>query len=247
MTNSSLHQRASATRLRLAEAEQQEKDAAEIGAIETARARAERARDVLSHAFWAKATLEEEGVAVTPIASQRRKEAVEARRALRSAASAFSDPEVPLTKRLNGDSVQKALKQADSLGVAFQRALNAVVDSERVRLCPSDLTEPIPDIPGKDLTVVKLKNLRNTLSTAVEGMPPSDLPEKLRKVRSAAEIWAQLRPALKAEVDQLPVAIRTFVEAASTDEGAKWSHLTAEVRKWLDTAGNGDEYRVRRC
>jgi hypothetical protein len=247
MNNSSLSSRASAALFRLAEAEQRAQDAAEVSAIENARARADRAGKVLAEAMSARTRLVEQGVAVAPLALPKRKEASDSRRALRTAAAAFSDPEIQLTNRLNGESVQKGLKRAESVGSALVRALNTAVESERVRLRPSGLDSPIPDVPGKESIVVKLTNLKRTLDAPVDNVTPDDLPQLLEKMRRAAETWTNLRPTLAAEIDRLPAAVQAFVHAAGTDDGAPWSLLTSEVRMWLDVEGRGEAYRVRRC
>lgn len=242
----SLQARATGALLRLAALDEKQQSDAETSAIENARSRAETTLTLLDESISAARVLSEMSVELIPLEPRRRKDAGDSRRALRTAASAFLDPDTPLTNRLNGQSVQGALKQADDVARAVLKGLNAAVNSERLRLLPADICEPIPDVPSKFAVYRRVRNAKERLETPVESRRASDLPVVLRQLHEYAATWAQLRPELQAAIAELPPEVRGFVEAASTDEGVPWSQLTRPVREWLDEGDHGETYRVRR-
>lgn len=243
---SSLQDRATAALLRLAALDQKEQSDAETSAIENARSRAETALSLLTESVSSSAALTEMSVELVGLDPRRRKDAGDSRRALRTAAAAFLDPDTPLTNRLTGQSVQGALKQADGVARALVGTLNASVDAERVRLRPPDIGEPIPDVPNKFAVFRRVKEAKERLETSVENRAPSELTTVVRQLRESAAVWSQLRPELQAAIADLPPQVRRFVEAASTDDGVPWARITAEVRAWLDQDDHGETYRVRR-
>jgi hypothetical protein len=245
-SSSSLQSRATAALLRLAALDQKQQTDAETSAIENARSRAEATLGMLDDAVATAEALVGLSVPLVPLDARRRKDAAESRRALRTAAAAFLDPDTPLTNRLNGTSVQGALKQAQEVAAALGKLLNASVEAERVRLRPADMDNPVPDVPNKMSVYVKVKAAQRTLETSVENRVVSDLAAVVRHLRESAGVWADLRPELEAAIAELPTEVRRFVETASGEEGVAWAELTPAVRAWLDEGDHGETYRVRR-
>jgi hypothetical protein len=243
---STLQARATAALLRLSALDQKEQSAAETSAIETARSRAETSLTLLNECLTTSAQLADLSVHVVKLDARRRKEAGDSRRALRVAAAAFLDPDTPLTNRLNGASVQGALKQADDVARALVRALNASVDAERVRLRPSDIDDPVPDVPGNFAVYRRVKDAKAKLDQVVENRAVSELTSLVGQLRDSAAVWGQLRPQLYAAMSELPPEVRGFVEEASMEDGVPWARLTVAIRAWLDEGDHGDTYRVRR-
>ena len=244
--SSSLQARSTAALLRLAALDQKQQSDAETSAIENARSRAEATLGLLDDAIATAEALVEMSVPLVPLDERRRTDAADSRRALRTAAAAFLEPDKPLTKRLNGTSVQGALKQAQEVAAAINKLLNASVDAERLRLRPADIDKPVPDVPNKMSVFVKVKAAQKALETSVENRAVSDLAALVRHLRESAGVWAELRPELEAAIAELPTEVRRFVEAASGEEGVAWAELTPAVRVWLDEGDHGETYRVRR-
>jgi hypothetical protein len=242
----SLQTRAATALLRLAALDQKHQNDAETSAIENASSRAETILGSLNDAVAATGELVALKIPPIPLDKRKRKDAADSRRALRTAAAAFLDPDTPLTNRLNGDSVQGALKQAQEVAKAVEKNLNATVDAERLRLGPPDIAKPVPDVPNKFSVYRKVKEAQRVLETPVENRAVSDLVAVLRQLRESAGVWSQLRPELDAAIAELPSEVRRFVEAASCEDGVAWVALTPAVRNWLDEGDHGETYKVRR-
>jgi hypothetical protein len=241
-----LQARAASALLRLVAFDQKQRSQAETSAIEAARLRSESSLDTLNSALTARDELVRLGVLVPQLDNRRRKDAADGRRALRSAAAAFLDPEASLTNRLTGDSVQGALKQSEDICRVLVRLMNDAVDAERVRLRPLDLEKPIPELPNKYATYRRLCTVKLRLEAKVEGFGSSELVGKLEDLRKGVSTWTTERPELEEAAAVLQPEIRKFVEMAGTDAGVPWARLSAEVRAWLDEDGHGEIYRVRR-
>ena len=243
MTTTVLKDQAAATRLAIAELEERSREQAERTAIATALSRARNASDSIALALVVRQELSDAGAALSSISSSRRKDAAEGRTGLRRAATLLADPSRQLTALLNGQSVQNSLKHAEEVCRALESTLRAAVEAQRVALRPADLERPIPEVPGHSRTVFTLRRAKDLLIEPVQNVPLPLLPQRLTDLRDAATNWQQLRPQLDAEVEALAPALRLFVEAATSENGASWALVVDEVRNWLDE-GHGESYRV---
>lgn len=242
---SSLEARANAVALALAEAAQVAKDASERQTISLATMRAQALAERIEVATTVRGELLQRSVNVSDIGEGHRRSAGAARTALRRAIPAFRDPEVALSPRLNGESVQGGLTSAEKLAKSLEKQLNEAVNDYRLNNWPADLADPIPDLPNKGLAAVKLLGIQRRLRSEVSSRPVEELVALVDQFDADVKTWNDGRPALGTAFAQLPQAIQDFMSAAMSEEGARWELVTDEVRTWLDQDGSAASCTVR--
>lgn len=239
----SMAERANDALLALGTLADRERSEAELNAISAACDRAEQLSQRLGMMRRVGAELDSLGVAFTmPPPSATVTKAVTR---LRAAATRAADTSHGLTDRLRGSAVQEALKSGESLAKRAEHALLEAAEVERHRIKPRDLDDPVPTMPGHESRQVRANRIRDSLSKRFNGSVEG-IPEVIECWRREAVEWAGISETARAAVAELPVEIKTFVEAAATPDGAPWSMVTPAVRDWLDGNGRGDGYGVHK-
>lgn len=242
----SLAQRAEILLNQLAQVVAQEADEQAQLEIENARQRASSSRQALTDARNAVDALAASGVTAPPIPSQILTDLAAARRTLRTAATAIVGMQVDvIASRVRSNSVNQALEAAEKYSRYIDAALNRSVEKKRQEILPDGIDKPIVLYPGgSDLVAARLGKLQTRLQRKVEGVTPSELPQRLRLLADAAALWATERPRLDEGLDRQHPEVRAFLRQAATEDGASWSLLTPTVQRWLGAPENTASLRI---
>jgi hypothetical protein len=232
--------------LAIANTEASRKGAAELQAIKAACIRAEQAASNLQNTKAVRSQLIELELQPAVPAPRKNDALAKARRNLRTTATLAGEPGNDLTDRLQGSAVQDALKAAELVLKAAEGALFDTADAERVRLRPSDLDAQVVSLPGAESASITVNRIRTSFSDRFRSQNVSALPDAVRAWRTDAAEWSRLKESAREAIEQLHPEIQVFVEAAATQAGATWAHVTPTVRMWLDNEANGESYKVQK-
>jgi hypothetical protein len=153
---------------------------------------------------------------------------------------------------VDGKGVQDAISAATEVAKRAAATIGKALEKERLSLCPAEIDEAVPDVPGNDLRVVQLRNAQTALGTPVTvtvddilADGPGEPRRRRKKIHEAAEAWAREYPTLREALERESPAMRVFIETASTEDGAPLHLLTAEVLDRLTQDNRLDAFRVR--
>lgn len=231
--------------LKLASADTQDRNVAQAAAISlavtTAREGSRRLKDLID----AKGRLSAAGIPVSALPAFRVKEVTDARTNLRRAVTRIvADSESDLTSRINGESVQKPLRTAETVANDYEKKLIAAAELRRIQLCPDGVSDPLPEIPNADqVLLLRLRRAQEELRTPIANIAPGQLLARLSQLEQYAKEWSDKRPRLDEVIDALPAAVQTFLAQAARG-GAPWEMVDADVRAWLDSDDNGSAFKV---
>lgn len=238
--------RAESLMLKHAQIAEGEKGAADWAIMEASRKRAEQAFEALIEVRDANERLSVFGVNSAELTELWRKRAQKARADLRRAASDLVGKDVSeMAKRIGGKSVDEALSTSSDLAKFLSSALAKSAEQERLKRLPSDLDRPLAGltaVPGS--TLVRLDRVKRSLETSLSGLPASELPERFETMLKNLEWWHEIGPELDAAVADQHPDVRGFLEAAISEEGAKWSAVSSVVLDWLDDEENASSIRI---
>jgi hypothetical protein len=77
-------------------------------------------------------------------------------------------------------------------------------------------------------------------------LPPSGSATYKKIIGKAGKARGQVLTLTKTEMWEVPKENVEAVKKAASEHGAAWSLMTADVRTWLDSDGNGDGYVMRK-
>lgn len=235
MTTRSLATRARTLLDQLGQVREQEQNAEARNAVERARARACRSREILSEVVQSTPALCDWGVARPPVPEAMLPEVTTARRTLRSTATSIAAADTHgIASRIGTRTVDHALGIGEKLAKYLVTEFNKSVDRRRFELLPHDINRTIVPYPGaSDSLVVGLQTVQRALQVKVEGLEVGQLVQRLGRIIEQIERWERERPRLDETLESHHPEIKEFLRQAATDEGAPWDLITPRVQKWL--------------
>lgn len=173
----------------------------------------------------------------------------------RSTATRLENPELSgqeIVGLVNGKGLQEAIGATSEVAKRMTATIARALEQERISLRSDEVDEVVPDVPGNDLRVVKLRISQHTLDTPVAvtveelvADGPNGLRRLRKKIHDAAATWEEEYPTLREALERESPAMRAFIEAASSEDGASLEFLTAEVLDRLKQDDRLDVFRVR--
>jgi len=246
-TQSSLADRAENVLIKLSAAVAGQKNADAVSKIENARQRAKEGREALHSLLAALPELESAGVAKPTLTAAKSKEVAKARQTLKTTASNIVGKDIDdIASRVSTATVDSYLSLAENLHRGLLAEINRAIDRRRIELLPDRVAEPIVSFPGVPYSnILALRRIQTTIQTPVTGLASvDDALTRLKEIQAGVTEWNEKRPLLDQAAQSQPTAVKRFIAAAASEEGASWDLVTDEVRDWLAIEDHADSIRI---
>jgi hypothetical protein len=161
------------------------------------------------------------------------------RRALLAAANKLKDPNNDVGDVVKTKSIDDALFAAENIIKFRNQAIENAFITFRNQHRPGDLNEVQAEGIEPLTLSVKVRRLQNVLASQTQVSSSAVLTE-LDKFRDALRDWEELRPQIEAAQNRISPALADFFR--QIPQGVAWQGLNDEVREWLDSGSNGDDY-----
>lgn len=156
-------------------------------------------------------------------------------------------------KILDGTAFQEGLGTVEKAVEDVAARLARSLEEDRKRLCPPNIGDPIPDVPGLAGVVTRLEiqqqRLRAPVTVSADSLTEAGwawaLKERELRVEATA-VWAKEYPDLVAALEKESPEFRDFLLAASGVGGAPLKLLTPAVLERLERDNLVDDFRVTR-
>lgn len=235
--------RAARTRLLVAESVQQKSSRQAAERAEQALRRIENATTAISDQRELVRQLAEFEVAPKPMPIKLVQSAHKARTALRTTATKLKDPNNDLGDLLGTKSINDAIVNAEAIVERGKRSVEAAFIEFRDRCRPHDLHEVQAEGLEPLSLSTKVRRIQNVLGSSAP-VPVDDVIVEVEKLRNALREWEDARPEIEAASKRVAPALDAFFR--QVPNGVAWRQLNNEVRDWLDTGSNGNDYVVIR-
>jgi hypothetical protein len=187
--------------------------------------------------------LAEAGVVPPPMPAKFVQSARKARTAFRTTATKLKDPSNDLRDLLGTKSINEAVANTEGIIERRNRAIESAFTDFRDRCRPEDIDEVQADGLEPLSLATKVRRLQAVLGSRAL-VPVGQVIVETEKFRKALREWEDARPEIEAARKRVPAALEAFFRQAQN--GVVWGRLNNEVREWLDTGSNGDDYVVIR-
>lgn len=161
------------------------------------------------------------------------------RRALQAAANKLKDPNYDVGDVVKTKSIDDALFAAENIIKLRNQAIENAFITFRNQLRPNDLNEVQAEGIEPLTLSVKVRRLQNVIASQTQVLSSAVLTE-VDKFRDALRDWEELRPQIEAAQKRISPALVDFFR--QIPQGVAWQGLNEEVREWLDSGSNGDDY-----
>lgn len=165
---------------------------------------------------------------------------------LRRTSTQLKDPEREVRGLLTSPSMNSAIVDTERLVGDRKGAIFAAFDGFKMKAQPEDLRAVRADGLEPLTLSIKVRKLQQAFNSST---PTSvgDIVLAVDRIQKAVSEWTTLKAEVEAAQQRVPPVLQAFFERLNGPQGhVGWRDIKDEVRSWLDTGSNGNDYVVVR-